>query len=296
LFVTAVDTSPGPAVGDSVCKTGMISGITCGAITHSCVNINSDNPITLICQMKVHMYSGTGDSGSPIYHWTSSADSTVTLAGILWGGPTTDSTWYSQWDWVDYELFHIIDTAVVIADTLGIIHNGLGGRVSGPDSIGIASTYAWDANATGGTGTYGYQWKYKNDGSSTWTSLGTSASQSRAIDNSNPTFTIRVIITSGSDTTIHDKWVIVDIPPPLTGVDISGPDWVHAGQVCHWTATPAGGSAPFTYEWDGGGDDSDTYGVYVLENFSVGVTVTDANGAHEYNSMYVSVDEGGPGC
>jgi hypothetical protein len=41
---------------------------------------------------------------------------------------------------------------------------------------------------------------------------------------------------------------------------------------------------------------ADTFGVYVLENFSVDVTVTDANGAVGSNSLYVYVDESAPGC
>jgi hypothetical protein len=209
FYITAVDTSPGPVVGDSVCKTGQTSGTTCGIIQRSCVAITSGN-VTMICQMDVDMYSDHGDSGSPIYHWTPYFnDSTVTLAGILWGGMDAYHTWYSQWDWVDWELFRIIDTAVVTAFPP----------------------------------------------------------------------------------------VPVD-PGPITNVDIIGPDFVDPNQVCHWSAAPTGGTPPYTYDWDNGGDGSNTYYVYVLESFWVGVTVTDAHGSQGYKSMYVYAppDEGGPRC
>lgn len=87
----------------------------------------------------------------------------------------------------------------------------------------------------------------------------------------------------------------------ITSVDISGPTWVHANQVCHWTATPSGGTGPYTYDWMSGAvmntaNGPDTYGVQVLEHFFVKVTVTAANGSRASASQEITVDEGGPGC
>jgi hypothetical protein len=296
FFVTAVDESA-PAVGDTVCKTGQTSGTTCGAITSSCTALPGEfSDVVRICQMVAHMRSRGNDSGSPIYHWASSSDSTVTLAGILWGGPNNaDSinyTYYSQWDWVLWELFRA-DTVNVLADTPYTVYNNLGGKVSGPNDIGVADTYLWTAQTFGGNGSYTYQWKYQNSGSGTWTSLGTSATQTRGIGSDTLPFTLRAIVTSGGETDTSNLLVNVDI---ISGVDISGPTWVHPGQVCSWTATPTGGTQPYSYAWDGGGDDSDTFGVYVLESLSVGVTVYAANGGQTYSSVEVYVDESGAGC
>ena len=170
--------------------------------------------------------------------------------------------------------------------------------MAGPSSIGVADTYTWNAYAFGGTGTVSYQWKYENVGSSTWNSLGTYAYQQRYVDGSTPDFIMRVRMIAGSDTISRDTLVDVN---PITSIDLFGPTWVHAGQVCHWTATPTGGDAPYIYSWVGGSvvdttSDPDTYGVYVLEHFYVDVTVTAANGSEAYTSQEIFVDESGPGC
>lgn len=275
LFITGYDES-GPASGDSLCKTGYRTGTTCGAVTQTCFATPTEtgSDTVLICQSEVNAKDGPGDSGSPVYHWTSSADSTVVLAGILWGHTDATHFVFSQWGWVVWELVGSFDELNPVAETPYIVYNDLGGRVSGPTSISVAGTSAWDAYAFAGTGSYSYQWKYKNDGSSTWNSLGTSASQTRYADADSSDFTMRAIIVSGSDTVVQDILVDVNI---ISGVDIGGPSWVHEGVTCSWTASPAGGTPPYSYAWDGGGD-SDTYYQYVLEHFWVGVTVTDVNG------------------
>jgi hypothetical protein len=179
----------------------------------------------------------------------------------------------------------------------------LGGRVSGPSTIGAPDTYEWDAYAFGGTGSQNYQWKYKNDGSSTWNSLGTYAYQARYVDGSTPDFTMRVIITSGSDTVVKDTSVDVNF---ITSVGLTGTSWVHPWITCSWTATPEGGTPPYIYEWTGSpeslnavdttsGPDTfySTAGDY---SFWITVTVTAANGGQGYTYQEVTVDEGGPGC
>ena len=87
----------------------------------------------------------------------------------------------------------------------------------------------------------------------------------------------------------------------MTSVEISGPTWVHANQTCGWTATPTGGTGPYTYSWMSGSvvDNSSgpsTYRVQVLERFNVTVTVTSADGSQVSASQEITVDEGGPGC
>jgi subtilisin family serine protease len=70
--------------------------------------------------------------------------------------------------------------------------------ITGPDYLWSASTYSWQANASGGDGTYSYQWQYRAETSSTWTNVGSnSATYSRFVGNYAPSFYLRVIVTSG---------------------------------------------------------------------------------------------------
>ncbi|HEV2736917.1 MAG TPA: hypothetical protein VGV85_18900 [Longimicrobiaceae bacterium] len=72
-------------VGTYLDKTGRTSGSTYGQVTNSCVTIGE-----LRCQDISKVWSEGGDSGSPVYVWTSNND--VQLHGVMWGGPGTDYT------------------------------------------------------------------------------------------------------------------------------------------------------------------------------------------------------------
>ena len=77
-------------VGTILEKTGRTSGSTYGQVTQSCVTIGS-----LRCQDVSRVWSEGGDSGSPMY--VNVGGNSVSLYGILWGGPSTDwTTTYSS--------------------------------------------------------------------------------------------------------------------------------------------------------------------------------------------------------
>jgi hypothetical protein len=294
-FVTAT-ASYAPACGTILCKTGQISGTTCGAVrgTDTDVRIGGGSTKWLKYQTRVHAHVDNGDSGSPVYLYH--GDSTVTFEGILWGGQqNTDTTFYfSTWDWIAYELFPNHDGFDVLN-----LYAYLRAVLSGPSSIGVTDTYEWNATTYGGTGSKSYQWAYQNVGSSTWTSLGTYSYQDRLVYDTTTDFTIRVTVTtSGSDTASQDLFVDVN---PITSLDLSGTSWTHPGIICTWTATPTGGDSPYTYEWPGNvvhtTDGPDTWSWYTSEGwFRISVTVTAANGSQASNLLDVYIDEGGPGC
>jgi subtilisin family serine protease len=87
--------------------------------------------------------------------------------------------------------------------------------ISGPDYIyvpGTSVTRTWTASASGGNGTYSYQWQYRAEGSSTWSNVGTnSSSYSRSVGRYSPSFSLRVIVTSGTSTgTSAEYYVFVE--------------------------------------------------------------------------------------
>ena len=92
---------------------------------------------------------------------------------------------------------------------------GVSASISGPDYFYVAGTWVsgtWTASASGGNGTYSYQWQYRPETSATWTNVGTnSASYSRSVGSRSPSFYLRVIVTSGSSTgTSAEYYVYVE--------------------------------------------------------------------------------------
>ena len=85
----------GLMAGDLVDKVGRTSGWTRGAITNTCADSNVDDTdaagnavdtkITMLCQYIVNTTSLGGDSGGPVFQFSSKTGNGM-FAGILWGG------------------------------------------------------------------------------------------------------------------------------------------------------------------------------------------------------------------
>jgi subtilisin family serine protease len=85
----------------------------------------------------------------------------------------------------------------------------LGVTITGPTSITTAGTYTWQANASGALGTYTYSWEYRVQ-NGTWTPVGTGgATYSRTVATSDPSFELRVTVTSGGLTSVDTHLVNV---------------------------------------------------------------------------------------
>ncbi len=96
--------------GSELDKIGRTTGWTYGRVNGTCQTINvADSNVTLFCQYRVnrilgqtHTMSDNGDSGSPVFRWLGS---TVSLSGILWGGPDDGSAFvFSPINQVEQEL------------------------------------------------------------------------------------------------------------------------------------------------------------------------------------------------
>jgi hypothetical protein len=85
-----------PIEGQSLSKVGRTTGLTEGEVSDTCVDVNSyangqDTGITFLCQDQVEAKSKPGDSGSPVFSWSSAslppgAFPRAKLYGILRGG------------------------------------------------------------------------------------------------------------------------------------------------------------------------------------------------------------------
>ncbi|HLL84869.1 MAG TPA: S8 family peptidase [Longimicrobium sp.] len=90
--------------------------------------------------------------------------------------------------------------------------SGLTVSISGDDYLYGVSTGSWYATATGGNGTYTYQWQYSTDGS-TWGNVGTnSPSYSRSVSQYAPSFYLRVIVTSGGSSATSAAFYVYHEP------------------------------------------------------------------------------------
>jgi hypothetical protein len=75
--------------GQTVNKMGVTTGWTYGPVTATCAAVGvtgSQPPIGMLCQNIVKAGSDHGDSGSPVFLWTTG--NSVKLLGLLWGGGT----------------------------------------------------------------------------------------------------------------------------------------------------------------------------------------------------------------
>lgn len=71
--------------------------------------------------------------------------------------------------------------------------------------IAIPKTYFFSANAIGGNGSYSYVWEYSTDGNS-WSVVGYSSSYSRNVSYGDPSFALRLTVSSGGASFTTEEW------------------------------------------------------------------------------------------
>jgi subtilisin family serine protease len=91
--------------------------------------------------------------------------------------------------------------------------------ITGPDWVYGGTTYTWQANVSGGDGTYSYQWQYLPEGGSTWSNVGSNSSTySRFVGRYASSFYLRVIVTSGGASATSSAFYVYKEPPePMCG-------------------------------------------------------------------------------
>lgn len=96
--------------GTTLHKVGRTTGWSSGQVTNSCIHVGvSGSNMAQLYQVMVAASVGSGDSGSPVFHWSGSGDD-VTLHGILWGGSSASFV-FSPMANVEHELGALTVTA-----------------------------------------------------------------------------------------------------------------------------------------------------------------------------------------
>jgi hypothetical protein len=171
-------------------KVGARTGWTYGQVTNTCYDWNDpSSDITRLCQVRTNGIADGGDSGSPVFRFVAGAGpNKISLYGILFAGnPTTPTFIFSPWTRV-IQYFGPIAT-----------HNEPPSvYISGPTLIQDAGTYTWQANPSGGNGSYAYQWYVHYFINGNTDPLGTSQTQDLYVD-AFCDFEMQVQVTSGSE-------------------------------------------------------------------------------------------------
>lgn len=182
-------------------KIGRTTGWTFGFVEDTCTDIRpGGSPYFILCSSKVSMGGLRGDSGSPVFFQETTSD--VRLAGILFASDLQNFVWFSPITEIENEFRQFKVTN---------LEEPLEVDIDGPSVINSPGTYAWEADPSGGPGTFTYQW-FVDWASGGTDELGTNKSQSLSVNElSDDTFTIRVEVESGTHSQEALKFVLVNI-------------------------------------------------------------------------------------
>jgi hypothetical protein len=85
----------------------------------------------------------------------------------------------------------------------------LSAYIDGTSDIYYPTYYTWAALASGGTGTYSYQWQHRIATSSTWYNVGTNSwTYEKYVGSNSVPFVLRVIVTSGSESVTSAEFLV----------------------------------------------------------------------------------------
>ena len=96
VLADASDPNVSPMMGEVVDKVGRTTGWTSGAVTNTCTDVDlsnddgTDSGMTILCQTIVAAASDHGDSGSPVFEFSSTTGA-AQFEGILWGGDASSA-------------------------------------------------------------------------------------------------------------------------------------------------------------------------------------------------------------
>ncbi len=198
--------------GTPVVKTGRTTGATIGYMENTCATIRwtpdlSGPTYDLKCQHTADpLYTLGGDSGSPVFT-DYVVNGKVELLGILWGsfevsGVRQPPAIFSPLTGIRQDLEQYQTTLVFYDTPIQVTLNG-------PTTIDQTGNYTWNTSVNFENGTVSYQWSIKYDGSSSWTNLGTSPSQSVYVSNDTD-FDIKVVVTDANSSDTKTKIVFVN--------------------------------------------------------------------------------------
>ncbi len=152
------------------------------------------------------------------------------------------------------------------------------------------NTITLTASASGGTGSYSYQWYESGSAISGATSSTYSASFSAS-----GTYDFYVAVTDGAGYTVDSSTLAQTVNSDPTVAASSNVSSADVGYPIEFSASPSGGTAPYTYSWTIGGTQESTsqdfsYSFSSAGSYTVEVTVTDSVGQSYSASVTVTIN------
>ncbi|MCL5788963.1 MAG: hypothetical protein M1290_00665, partial [Candidatus Thermoplasmatota archaeon] len=174
-----------------------------------------------------------------------------------------------------------------------------------PSTVDPGQSSTISASASGGYGSYTYQWyEMVPGGSFTPISGATSSSYifSTSGSTSSGTYEFYVSVTDGNQNTVNDESnpVTVVVNSPLSSAISPGTKTIDAGQSVTFTNSTTGGSSPYKYSWSvspssgwSQGSTSATYNTFTFTStgtYTVALKVTDALGYSVASTAIITVN------
>lgn len=150
--VSAIDVD-NTIVGQEVQKVGITTGWTYGNVTSTCVDHyrGSYFPFDVTrCAYAANYISNEGDSGGPVFKWSSTSGNSALLMGTNFGQVGADAV-FSKFSRIKSEMGGTMVVAYVD-------ERPLGAAISGPNYLPVQTAGQWMANQYGGTPPYTFAW------------------------------------------------------------------------------------------------------------------------------------------
>ncbi|HEX8429557.1 gliding motility-associated C-terminal domain-containing protein [Hymenobacter sp.] len=269
---TAADYAPGPLTATTYFRRVVTSGpcnALSGTVTITVVpalvagNIAADQALCAGATPAplTSNAAATGGTGTFAYQWESSVDNTTWTAvtgatgPTLAPGPLTATTYFRRQVSSGSACAPAVSNVVTITVAPALV----AGSVAADQTVCAGSPVApltSTAAATGGTGTFTYQWESSTD-NTTWTPVAGATSDTFAPGLLTATTYFRRQVSSGACTTTPSNTVTVTVVPALVAGNIAADQTLCAG------GTPApltsntaatGGTGTIVYQWESSAD------------------------------------------
>ena len=244
--------SPCASVNSNVVKITVDPALTAGTISGNQTFCVSGDPVAFT------QTAATGGTGSYTYQWQSSTNNTTftDISGATsstYDAPTISQTTYYR------RVVNSTGSActAITSNTLTVtVSPALTAGAVGSDQVfcinGDPVAFTETTAATGGTGTYTYQWQ-SSANNTTFTDIsGATNATYDAPSISQTTYYRRVVNSTGSAcAAVNSGSIKVTINPALTAGTISGSQaFCSTGDPAAFTqTTPTGGTGSYTYQW-----------------------------------------------
>src|SRR6056300_1652075 len=257
--------------GCTVTETVTVNALPTVAVSPTSASITSGNSQSLTA------------SGANSYSWSPSTGLSATTGGTVTASPTTTTT---------YTVTGTDANGCVNTQTVTVEVTLDGGTIASDETLcsgGDPAAFTSSSSASGGTGSYTYEWESSTNSGSTWSAISSSNSTTYDVPSGlTQTTQYRRKVSDGSNTAYSNTLTVtVNANPNSSGVSVTNVS-CNGGTDGSADITVTGGTSPYTYAWSGPSSYSSTSeDINTLSAGTYSVTVTDANSCTSSNTNVV---------